>query len=97
MNVLVPGERHQGYVHALAEAGIEAIPEWSPNGEFTFAGGHDSMKRLLCGSSSRRRCSRPPTRWRSARCSRFGRPGCECRRTSRSSGSTGTPTARRSV
>jgi LacI family repressor for deo operon, udp, cdd, tsx, nupC, and nupG len=54
MNVLVPGERHEGYVDALAEAGIAARPEWSPNGEFTFAGGHDSMARLLEGAGEDR-------------------------------------------
>jgi len=50
-NSLVPGERHEGYLDALADAGIAPVPEWSPNGEFTFAGGHDSMARLLQGPS----------------------------------------------
>lgn len=47
MNALVPGERHDGYVDALAQAGILPEPEWNPNGEFTLEGGRDSMAELL--------------------------------------------------
>lgn len=51
MNVLVPGDRHQGFIDTLAGAGLTPVDAWNPNGAFTFAGGHDSMATILASGS----------------------------------------------
>lgn len=49
MNVAVPGERLEGYVEALAAAGLPHPPEWQEHGGYTFEGGYEAMGRILAG------------------------------------------------
>lgn len=52
MNVAVPGERLEGYVDSLAEAGLGHAESWTQNGGYSFAGGFDAMSRILAAAQS---------------------------------------------
>ena len=45
--------RQDGYLHAMAEAGIEVQPQWLASSEFSVAGGRTAAKRLLADPDTR--------------------------------------------